>query len=184
MVDLIWFCFSYRILFKVHYLLSHFSAQDGEIPCDNDVISRVVCLSERQADALTLQDGHPITLAESEQLLLPFLLPQDGYTAEQLKGVPDGLVQYLLSLQDKGLCHSVSVLESVSPTWRSSPTNQRPAVPSIQQTSPPAPNKSAVVRSSSQSTLTSLPTTQFGDSFGSMGEDIIRVVLKRGSGGI
>ncbi|KAK6730677.1 hypothetical protein RB195_007260 [Necator americanus] len=169
---------------QVHYLLSHFSAQDGEIPCDNDVISRVVSLSERQADALTLQDGHPITLAESEQLLLPFLLPQDGYTAEQLKGVPDGLVQYLLSLQDKGLCHSVSVLESVSPTWRSSPTNQRPAVPSIQQTSPPAPNKSAVVRSSSQSTLTSLPTTQFGDSFGSMGEDIIRVVLKRGSGGI
>ncbi|RCN28895.1 PDZ/DHR/GLGF domain protein [Ancylostoma caninum] len=175
---------------QVRYLLTHFSAQDGEIPCDNDVISRVIGLSERQADALTIQDGHPITLAESEQLLLPFLLPQDGYTAEQLKGVPDGLVQYLLSLQDKGLCHSVSVLESVSPTWAASsviantPAMQRPAAPAAPQTSPPAPVKPMVARSSSQSTLTSLPTTQFGDSFGSMGDDVIRVVLKRGSGGI
>ncbi|EYC38570.1 hypothetical protein Y032_0709g1724 [Ancylostoma ceylanicum] len=175
---------------QVRYLLTHFSAQDGEIPCDSDVISRVVGLSERQADALTVQDGHPITLAESEQLLLPFLLPQDGYTAEQLKGVPDGLVQYLLSLQDKGLCHSVSVLESVSPTWAASsvtvstPAMQRPVAPAAPQTSPPAPVKSMVARSSSQSTLTSLPTTQFGDSFGSMSDDVIRVVLKRGSGGI
>ncbi|PIO60726.1 DIL domain protein [Teladorsagia circumcincta] len=106
---------------QVRYLLTHFSAQAGEIPCDSDVIARIVGLAERQADHLTLQDGHPITLAESEQLLLPFLLPQDGYTAEQLRGVPDGLVQYLLSLQDKGLCHSVSVQESSLATWRASP---------------------------------------------------------------
>ncbi|PIO69235.1 Ras association domain protein [Teladorsagia circumcincta] len=106
---------------QVRYLLTHFSTQAGEIPCDSDVIARIVGLAERQADHLTLQDGHPITLAESEQLLLPFLLPQDGYTAEQLRGVPDGLVQYLLSLQDKGLCHSVSVQESSLATWRASP---------------------------------------------------------------
>ncbi|XGW20367.1 hypothetical protein V3C99_003848 [Haemonchus contortus] len=175
---------------QVRYLLTHFSAQDGEIPCDNDVITRIVSLAERQADHLTLQDGHPITLAESEQLLLPFLLPQDGYTAEQLRGVPDGLVQYLLSLQDKGLCHSVSVQESNLAPWRASPlvnnatVMQRPPVQTAPGPSPQLPVKSAVQRTSSQSTLTSLPTTQFGDSFGSMNEEVIRVVLKRGSGGI
>ncbi|VDN22585.1 unnamed protein product [Cylicostephanus goldi] len=40
---------------QVRHLLTHFVAQDGEIPCDNDVITRIVGLSERQADALTLQ---------------------------------------------------------------------------------------------------------------------------------
>ncbi|KAK5965334.1 hypothetical protein GCK32_010577 [Trichostrongylus colubriformis] len=70
---------------QVRYLLTHFCSQDGEIPCDSDVIARIVGLAERQADHLTLQDGHPITLAESEQLLLPFLLPQDGYTAGRLE---------------------------------------------------------------------------------------------------
>ncbi|KAK5981085.1 AFaDin (Actin filament binding protein), partial [Trichostrongylus colubriformis] len=162
----------------------------GEIPCDSDVIARIVGLAERQADHLTLQDGHPITLAESEQLLLPFLLPQDGYTAEQLRGVPDGLVQYLLSLQDKGLCHSVSVQESSLATWRASPlvnnttVVQRPPVQTAPGPSPQLPLKSAVQRTPSQSTLTSLPTTHFGDSFGSMNEEVIRVVLKRGAGGI
>ncbi|VDO26192.1 unnamed protein product [Haemonchus placei] len=43
---------------QVRYLLTHFSAQDGEIPCDNDVITRIVSLAERQADHLTLQVGN------------------------------------------------------------------------------------------------------------------------------
>ncbi|VDL72015.1 unnamed protein product [Nippostrongylus brasiliensis] len=176
---------------QVRYLLSNFVAYDGEIPCDHDVIARIVGLAERQADNLTLQDGQPITLAESEQLLLPFLLPQDGYAAEQLRGVPDGLVQYLLLLQDKGLCHSLSVQESSLATWRASPSTSNSAAvprPPVQAAapgpSPQLPVKSAIARTSSQSTLTSLPTTQFGDSFGSMNEEIIRVVLKRGGGGI
>ncbi|WKX91609.1 hypothetical protein Q1695_009994 [Nippostrongylus brasiliensis] len=176
---------------QVRYLLSNFVAYDGEIPCDHDVIARIVGLAERQADNLTLQDGQPITLAESEQLLLPFLLPQDGYAAEQLRGVPDGLVQYLLLLQDKGLCHSLSVQESSLATWRASPSTSSSAAvprPPVQAAapgpSPQLPVKSAIARTSSQSTLTSLPTTQFGDSFGSMNEEIIRVVLKRGGGGI
>ncbi|KAK6018192.1 hypothetical protein OSTOST_16234, partial [Ostertagia ostertagi] len=110
--------------------------------------------------------------------------------AEQLRGVPDGLVQYLLSLQDKGLCHSVSVQESSLATWRASPlvnsTNvqQRPPVQTAPGPSPQLPLKSAVQRTPSQSTLTSLPTTHFGDSFGSMNDEVIRVVLKRGTGGI
>ncbi|VDM63366.1 unnamed protein product [Angiostrongylus costaricensis] len=152
---------------QVRFLLTHFSAEDGEIPCDDDVINRVVGLAERQADNLTLQDGHPITLAETEQLLLPFLFPQDGYTAEQLRGVPDGLMQYLLSLQEKGLCHSVSMQESNETAWQAS---------QLQRPSP--------LVSSSQSTLGSLPTTHFGDSLTSVGEEIVRVVLKRNGGGI
>uniref|UniRef100_A0A158P7N3 PDZ domain-containing protein n=1 Tax=Angiostrongylus cantonensis TaxID=6313 RepID=A0A158P7N3_ANGCA len=158
---------------QVRFLLTHFSVEDGEIPCDDDVINRVVGLAERQADNLTLQDGRPITLAETEQLLLPFLFPQDGYTAEQLRGVPDGLMQYLLSLQEKGLCHSVSMQESDETVWQSSQL--------VRNT---VPVRTTVLRSSSQSTLGSLPTTHFGDSLTSVGEEIVRVILKRNGGSI
>uniref|UniRef100_A0A1I7XHQ0 PDZ domain-containing protein n=1 Tax=Heterorhabditis bacteriophora TaxID=37862 RepID=A0A1I7XHQ0_HETBA len=84
-------------------------------------------------------------------------------------------MQYLLSLQEKGLCHSVYLHESGS-SWQHLASS---AVPPPHNTVP-----IALARSASQSTLTSLPTTQFGDSFGSNGDDIIRVVLKRGGGGI
>uniref|UniRef100_A0A1I7XGZ4 Dilute domain-containing protein n=1 Tax=Heterorhabditis bacteriophora TaxID=37862 RepID=A0A1I7XGZ4_HETBA len=66
---------------QVRYLLSHFVLRDGEIPCDNDVMARVFGLAERQADELTIEDGLTLSLGETEELSLPFLLPQDGYTA-------------------------------------------------------------------------------------------------------
>lgn len=43
---------------------------------------------------------------------MPFLLPQDGYVAEQLRDVPEGLARYLLSLQDKRVLQSVQILNS------------------------------------------------------------------------
>ncbi|VDO95272.1 unnamed protein product [Heligmosomoides polygyrus] len=168
---------------QVRYLLTHFLAQDGEIPCDGDVITRIVGLAERQADNLTLQ----------VLWRCPGPTVATNSFAEQLRGVPDGLVQYLLSLQDKGLCHSVSVQESNAPPWRAPssvsniapPVVSIPAPPPMQQPSPQLPVKSTIARTSSQSTLQSLPTTQFGDSFGSMNEEqLIQVVLKRGGGGI
>ncbi|PIO53602.1 hypothetical protein TELCIR_25057, partial [Teladorsagia circumcincta] len=61
---------------------------------------------------------------------------------------------------------------------------QRPPVQTAPGPSPQLPLKSAVQRTPSQSTLTSLPTTHFGDSFGSMNDEVMRVVLKRGTGGI
>lgn len=153
---------------QVKHLLTRFHVENGEIPCDSDVISRVAGLAERQADQLTIQDGLPLTLEETDALTLPFMLPQDAYVAENLRSVPDGLAQYLFALETKGLCHSVSLTDQSALQQQSS----QPAVSAPMQ------------RSASQSTLTSTQTTQFGDSFGSTGDDIIRVTLHRGSGGI
>ncbi|KAJ1349106.1 hypothetical protein KIN20_004555 [Parelaphostrongylus tenuis] len=175
---------------QVRFLLTHFSADDGEIPCDDDVINRVVSLAERQADHLTLQDGHPITLAETEQLLLPFLFPQDGYTAEQLRGVSGWSCAVSVVVARKGLCHSVSIQESDDTAWqasqsaRSTAVTLRPPPPQASCSSPQVPLRTTVARSSSQSTLGSLPTTHFGDSLTSIGEEIMHVVLKRNGGGI
>ena len=70
---------------QVRYLLTHFHTENGEIPCDGDVVSRIVGLAERQADQLTLQDSLPLTLEETDNLSLPFMLAPDGYVAGGLE---------------------------------------------------------------------------------------------------
>lgn len=106
---------------QIRYLLSRFHTENGEIPCDSDVIGRIVGLAERQADQLTIQDGLAVTLEEADNLSLPFMLAIDGYVAggsesvqvaerivsENLRSVPPGLAEYLFALEDKGLCNSV-----------------------------------------------------------------------------
>ncbi|KAF1768990.1 hypothetical protein GCK72_000803 [Caenorhabditis remanei] len=185
-------CYKLNSLQVVH-LLSGFQPENGEIPCDDDVIDRICHLAEKQADVLTLEDGQRMTLEEYEDLNLPFLIPQDGYFIEQFKTVPDGLHQYLLQLQHRRLCHSVSM------------TGQQPLHPQMtssmhamhigsenggqkQHHYPshhPQQQQQPIVRSVSQTTLTSIPTTQFGDSFGSAASDTIsKVTLRKNGGGI
>ncbi|CAD6190866.1 unnamed protein product [Caenorhabditis auriculariae] len=168
---------------QIRRFLSAFEHEDGEIPVDSDVINRIVRLAEKQADLLTKEDGQKITLEEPDELNLPFLIPQDGYTAELLTDVPEGLTQYLMKLEDRRVCHSVSLLDSNEQIRATSVANEHMNMSTSQNGAnfqPPPP----ITRSASQTTLTSIPTTQFGDSFGSNGDDIIRVHLKRGNGGI
>ncbi len=37
-------------------------------------------------------------------LQLPFLLPEDGYSCDIVRGVPGGLVEFVAPLQQVGLC--------------------------------------------------------------------------------
>ncbi|CAB3408768.1 unnamed protein product [Caenorhabditis bovis] len=173
-------CYKLNSLQVVH-LLSSFEHTNGEIPCDDDVIDRIVRLAEKQADQLTSEDGQRVTLEEADDLNMPFLIPQDGYFIEGLKSVPDGLWQYLQQLQNRRLCHSVSKHGNEVPPNRT--------VPHIMSASMTEPKQriEPIVRSVSQTTLTSIPTTQFGDSFGSMSaasEPIVRVTLHKNGGGI
>ncbi|CDO41092.1 PDZ domain-containing protein [Caenorhabditis elegans] len=178
-------CYKLNSLQVVH-ILSGFEPDDGEIPCDDDVVDRICRLAEKQADKLTLEDGQRVTLEESDELNLPFLIPQDGYFVEQFRTVPDGLWQYLQQLQHRRLCHTVSL----TPAPPAAMTHSMHAMhigasdahyhqhQHQQQQNP-------IVRSVSQTTLTSIPTTQFGDSFGSAVSDTIsKVTLRKNGGGI
>ena len=51
-------------------------------------------------------DGKQITLEEEPDLQLPFLLPEDGYSCDTLRGVPNGLMDFLEPLRQIGLCSS------------------------------------------------------------------------------
>lgn len=86
-------------------LLQNYRTEPGEQPIPHSLISNVVRLAESNADELAREDGRDVVLKEDPDLQLPFLLPEDGYTSDVLKGVPSGLFDFMEPLQAKGLCY-------------------------------------------------------------------------------
>ena len=50
------------------------------------------------------REGYTIQLAEEEDLNLPFSLPSDGYTCENLRGIPQQLFDFIEPMNRLGLC--------------------------------------------------------------------------------
>ena len=68
------------------------------------LIAAIVRVAEATADELQLADGRPLRLEEDSQLAVPFLLPDDGYSCDVMRGIPTGLTEVLSPLQQQGLC--------------------------------------------------------------------------------
>ena len=47
-------------------------------------------------------DGRDVRLEEEHDLQLPFLLPEDGYSADIVKDIPKGLPDFIGPLSDTG----------------------------------------------------------------------------------
>lgn len=59
-------------------------------------------VAQSTADELTRSDGRPLLLEEEPDLQLPFLLPEDGYSCDIVRGVPNGLAEFLDPLSRTG----------------------------------------------------------------------------------
>jgi afadin len=68
------------------------------------------------ADELARSDGREVRLEEDVELALPFLLPEDGYSCDVVRGMPVGLGELLAPLQNAGLCR-VSPQPTSSGLW-------------------------------------------------------------------
>ena len=91
--------------FQLRALLEQYEPEDPrEPPIPQELIERVVIMAEENADQLTREDGREVMLEEDPDLQLPFLLPEDGYTSDVLRGVPAGLHDFIEPLQANGLC--------------------------------------------------------------------------------
>ncbi|XP_039530139.1 afadin isoform X2 [Pimephales promelas] len=71
------------------------------------LIERVAALAETTTDVLR-REGGEIRLEEELELHLPFLLPEDGYSCDSLRGIPKGFQEFLEPICRKGLCKLVS----------------------------------------------------------------------------
>ncbi len=67
-----------------------------------ELIETVAKVAENTADELVRSDGRDIRLDEDEELQLPFLLPEDGYSCDIIRGVPSGLQEFLEALIQSG----------------------------------------------------------------------------------
>ena len=68
----------------------------------SDLIETIVAVAESTADELTISDGREVKLEEDVQLQLPFLLPEEGYSSDIIRGVPPGLQEFLEPLCGTG----------------------------------------------------------------------------------
>lgn len=96
-------CFKLNSL-QLKTLLNRYEPAPDEKPISREMIDTIVRVAENTVDEVTNQEGREIRLEEDFVLQLPFLLPEDGYSCDIVRGVPGGLSEFLAPLQMAGLC--------------------------------------------------------------------------------
>uniref|UniRef100_A0A0K8TDQ8 Afadin n=2 Tax=Lygus hesperus TaxID=30085 RepID=A0A0K8TDQ8_LYGHE len=96
-------CFKLNSL-QLRALLQRYQPSPDEPRIPHDIVDNVVRVAENLADELARSDGREVRLEEDPELALSFLLPDDGYSCEVVRGVPPGLVDFVAPLQQAGLC--------------------------------------------------------------------------------
>lgn len=94
-------CFKLNSL-QLRALLQHYIPGPGEPHIPRDLIENLVGVAQSTADELTRSDGRDVVLAEEPDLHLPFLLPEDGYSCDIIRNVPNGLSEFLQPLSQTG----------------------------------------------------------------------------------
>lgn len=79
-------------------------------------IERLVATAEEKADEVARSNGQEIQREEETELQLPFLLPEDGYSCDVIRGVPPGLQGFLEPLANTGLCR-LTIQPETSGLW-------------------------------------------------------------------
>ena len=96
-------CFKLNSL-QLKTLLDRYEPDANETPISKDMIDTIVRVAENTVDEMTNSEGREVRLEEDYVLQLPFLLPEDGYSCDIVRGVPNGLVEFIAPLQQVGLC--------------------------------------------------------------------------------
>ncbi|KAM7294708.1 afadin [Ixodes scapularis] len=96
-------CFKLNSL-QLRHLLECYEPGPDEAPVSPSLVEGVVRVAQQTADQQAHAEGRPLRLQEDPDLQLPFLLPEDGYSCDIVRGVPPGLQEFLQPLALSGLC--------------------------------------------------------------------------------
>ncbi|XP_077396114.1 afadin isoform X2 [Festucalex cinctus] len=100
-------CFKLNSL-QLQALLSGYFYAPNEPHIPADLINAVVTAAEVSADNLVQQEGRDVQLEENLDLHLPFLLPDGGYSCDNVRGIPPGFREFLEPICKRGLCYLTS----------------------------------------------------------------------------
>ncbi|KFO37423.1 Afadin, partial [Fukomys damarensis] len=95
-------CFKLNSL-QLQALLQNYHCAPDEPFIPTDLIENVVAVAENTADELARSDGRDVQLEEDPDLQLPFLLPEDGYSCDVVRNIPNGLQEFLDPLCQRAL---------------------------------------------------------------------------------
>ncbi|KAK7151115.1 hypothetical protein R3I93_012144 [Phoxinus phoxinus] len=96
-------CFKLNSL-QLNALLSNYHCAPDEPYIPPELIDHVVSVAENTADELARSDGREVQLEEDPDLQLPFLLPEDGYSCDVVRNIPNGFQEFLDPLCQRGFC--------------------------------------------------------------------------------
>ncbi|KAM9355567.1 afadin isoform 4-T4 [Pholidichthys leucotaenia] len=96
-------CFKLNSL-QLHALMTNYNCAPDEPYIPPELIEHVVAVAENTADELARSDGREVQLEEDPDLQLPFLLPEDGYSCDVVRSLPNGLQDFLEPLLQRGFC--------------------------------------------------------------------------------
>ncbi|TKS75373.1 Afadin ALL1-fused protein [Collichthys lucidus] len=99
-------CFKLNSL-QLHALMNNYHCAPDEPYIPPELIDHVVAVAENTADELARSDGREVQLEEDPDLQLPFLLPEDGYSCDVVRSLPNGLQDFLEPLLQRGFCRLV-----------------------------------------------------------------------------
>ncbi|XP_069575174.1 afadin isoform X13 [Brachyistius frenatus] len=99
-------CFKLNSL-QLHALMTNYHCAPDEPYIPPELIDHVVAVAENTADELARSDGREVQLEEDPDLQLPFLLPEDGYSCDVVRSLPNGLQDFLDPLLQRGFCRLV-----------------------------------------------------------------------------
>lgn len=68
------------------------------------VFCRLLNAVYKHVDENLRREGVLVQLGEEPELNLPFLLPEDGYTCENLRGIPQQLFEFIEPMSRTSLC--------------------------------------------------------------------------------
>ncbi|XP_071137644.1 afadin-like isoform X5 [Mytilus edulis] len=100
-------CFKLNSL-QLRELLQQYIPEPNEPPIPQNLIDQVVRVAENMEDEKIKSDGRDVRLEEDPDLQLPFLLPEDGYSCDTIRGIPNGLGEFVEPLARAGVCRMVA----------------------------------------------------------------------------
>ncbi|XP_036405446.1 afadin isoform X3 [Megalops cyprinoides] len=96
-------CFKLNSL-QLNALMTNYHCAPDEPYIPPELIDHVVAVAENTADELARSDGREVQLEEDPDLQLPFLLPEDGYSCDVVRNIPNGFQEFLEPLCQRGFC--------------------------------------------------------------------------------
>ena len=101
---------------QLRALCERYQPLSDEISFTADNIQCMVKMARNTTDELIIKEGREIRLEEESDLQLPFLLPEDGYSCDIVRGIPTGLQEFVQTLVQARIC-SLTIQPTASGYW-------------------------------------------------------------------